>query len=183
MSRPEGSRGNGISPRWWIAGAGVVLAAVAVIAFVSYGHLRPGGTPKQQLKVWVSSTQLGQEVGTLYDDGLDIDKVLSRHKGTVAVHTDCSVLSVTAESGNSNLPSPDTQITQMLARAYQLEYDAGNNCYAAGATNTKLLARSAAQRAEAEKIFDEVLARVGVLTGESVSTTTTTEPTTGGIFG
>lgn len=159
------------------------MAAVAVIAFVSYGHLGPGGTPKQQLKVWVSSTQLGQDVGTLYDVGVAIDKVVAHDKGARAIRTACDVLSVDAESGNSNLPSPDTQITQMLARAYQLEYDAGNNCFAAGATNTKLLARSAAQRGEAEKIFDEVLARVGVLTGESVSTTTTTQPTTGGIFG
>lgn len=172
-----------MSHRVWIAVAAAVLVAVAVVAFVAYGGTGHTGTPRQQLTAWVSDTGLGQDLGTLYDDGLDIDKVVSRHKGTGAMHTICDVLSLTAESAHSNLPSPNTQITQLLARAYTLEYEAGNNCYAAGATNTQLLAKSAAERAQAQKIIAEVLAQVGTLTGESVATTTTTEPTTTSIFG
>jgi hypothetical protein len=170
--------------RVWIAVVAAFMVAVAVVAFVAYGGLGHGGTPRQQLAAWVSDTKLGQQLGALHDDGLDVEKVLDRHSGTGAVHTVCSVLSVTAEAAHANLPSPDTEITQLLARAYTLEYEAGNNCYAAGATDVELLAKSAAERLRAQKIIAEVLAQVGTVTGQSVATTTTTEPTTAtGIFG
>jgi hypothetical protein len=170
--------------KMWIAVVAAVLVAVAVVAFVSYGSLGHSGTPRQQLTDWVDDTGLGQELGALHHDGLDVDKVLARHAGSGAMRTVCSVLSVTAESAHANLPSPDTEVTQWLARAYTLEYEAGNDCYAAGTTNTRLLKKSAAERAQAQRIFAEVLARVGTVTGASVATTTTTVPTTGtGIFG
>ncbi len=171
--------------RVWIAVAAAVLIAVAVVAFVSYRGAGSGGTLAQRVKVWVTGTGLGQDLGALRADGADIDKVLAEKGGTAAIHTVCDVLSVTAESANSNLPTPDTALTQLLARAYSLEYEAGNNCYAAGSTNARLLAESATERAQAEKVMDRALARVGALTGKSVPTTTTTVPTTGttGILG
>lgn len=170
--------------RVWYAVAAAILVAVAVVAFVSYRGTGPSGTPSQQLAHWVADTTLGQHLGELHDDNLDLDEALSHHSGTGAVHTVCSVMIVTAEAANADLPSPDTEVTQLLAQAYSLEDDAGANCYAAGATNDKLLAKSAAERAQAQLVVTRVLARVAAVTGRTLSTTTTTQPTAGtGIFG
>ena len=178
-------RGHGISGRWWIAAAVVVVAAVAVIAFISYGHLGPSGTPAQQVDAWEAGAGLAQNLGTLNQDGVHLQEVLDKHLGTTAVHTVCGVMVVDAQTGNNNLPTPDTQLTQILARAYTLEYDAANYCYDAGAGNAALLAKSARDRAKAERLFVEALARVSEITGKSVSTTTTTSVTntTASIFG
>jgi len=173
-----------MSRKVWIAVAAAVLVAVAVIAFVATGGRHDDGTPAEQLSSWVTGTGLGQDLGALRQDGKDVNEVLSHHRGTGAMHTVCSVLSVTAESAHSNLPTPDTKTTQLLARAYTLEYEAGNDCYDAGVTGTALLKRSAEDRAEAQHIVEEALARVEAVTGATVSTTTTTQPTAGtGIFG
>jgi hypothetical protein len=175
-----------VTRRVWIAVAAALVVAVGVVAFVAERGTGAGGTPRQQMAAWVSSTGLGQDLGTLHQDGLDVERVLAGHKGTVtlALHTACNVLSTTAELAHSNLPSPDTEVTQLLARAYTLEYEAGIDCYDAGATGTALLRRSAAERSQAQRIIGRALARVGSLTGRTVPTTTTTQPTTGtGIFG
>ncbi len=175
-----------MSKRVWFAVAAALVVAVGVVAFVAERGTGAGGTPRQQLAAWVSSTGLGQDLGALHQDGVDVERVLAGHKatGTQALHTACNVLSITAEAAHSNLPSPDTEVTQLLARAYTLEYEAGIDCYDAGATGTALLRRSATERARAQRIIDQVLARVGLLTGQTVSTTTTTQPTTGtGLFG
>jgi hypothetical protein len=170
--------------RAWYAAVAAVLVAVAVVAFVSYSSVSPSGTPRQRLARWVADTSLGQDLGALHDDGLDLKKVLAHHAGTTAVHTVCSVLSVTAEAANSNLPSPDTTLTQLLARAYGLEGAAGGYCYDAGASDRPLLEKSEAEQAQAQRLIDEALARVAAITGATVSTTTTTQPTSGtGIFG
>jgi hypothetical protein len=166
-----------------VAVAAAFLVALAVVAFVSYRGVDRSGTPAQQLHAWVTATSLGQDLGSLHDDGLDLQKVLAHHSGTGAVHTVCGVMIQTAESAHSNLPSPDTDLTQLLARVYQLDVEAGNDCYAAGATNKQLLAKSATERAQAEEAAEEALARVQAVTGKTISTTTTTRPTAGGIFG
>ena len=79
-----------------------------------------------------------------------------------------------ASTATANLPAPDTAVTQLLARGYQLEYRAGNDCYSAGSTDTALLARSAGERAAGLGLLDQALALVAERTGASVSTTTTT---------
>lgn len=173
-----------MSRKGWIAVVAAVMVAVAVVAFVVSGGSKGGGTPGERLSAWVTATGLGQDLGALRQDGVDVEEVLAHHRGTGAVHTVCGVLSVTAESAHSNLPSPDTRTTQLLARAYTLEYEAGNDCYAAGATGSALLRRSARERADAQRLIDEALARVRAVTGDTVATTTTTQPTAGtGIFG
>jgi hypothetical protein len=170
--------------RVWIAVGAALLVAVAVVAFVSYRSVGRTGSPSEQLTSWVQATSLGQDLGALHDDGLDLDKVLSHHNGTGAVHTVCGVLTVTAEQAHANLPTPDTALTQLLDRVYQLDAEAGNDCYAAGATNKKLLTKSADERAQAQQVAEQALALVAAITGRTVSTTTTTQPTSGtGIFG
>jgi len=181
--RPGQPRGHGISGRWWFAAAAVVAAAIGVIAFVAYGHLGPTGTSAKKMDAWVAGAGLGQNLGSIHDDGVHLQMVLDKHNGTNAVHTVCGVMAVDAQTGNNNLPSPDTRVTQLLARGYSKEYDAAVLCYDAGADNAALLAKSARSRAAADRLFVAALARIAEISGKTVPTTTTTTPTSGGIFG
>lgn len=168
-----------ISKVWLVIGLVVVVAA-GIVAFASYGHGTPSGTAGQQLQSWASSTQLGQDVGTLQDDGKNVARALRERKGATAVRTICAAMANDAQTFNGQLPSPDTTVTQLLARAYGLEYDAAEACYRAGVTDHTLLIQSSNDRAKASALFVRVLERVRSLTGQSLSTTTTTTPTTTG---
>ena len=55
---------------------------------------------------------------------------------------------------NTNLPSPDPDVTDLLTKAYGLEGTAGNDCYDAGATNKKLLAKSERNGIKAEALYE-----------------------------
>ncbi len=163
-----------INKVWLVLGAFVVVAA-GVVAFVSLNH-GVSGTPAQRLQTWVSSTNLGQDVGTLEGDGTDVHKALAAGKGIDAVHTVCEAMATDAQTYNDTLPSPDTTVTQLLARAYGLEYDAAESCYRAQSTGARQLTVSRRDRAKAQILFGEVLHRVRVVTGGTVPTTTTTPP-------
>jgi hypothetical protein len=160
----------------WLAIGLVVVVAAGIVAFVSYGHGGSSGTAAQQLESWVTSTQLGQDVGTLEDDGRNVARALRDHKGTTAVRTICAAMANDAQTFNQQLPSPDSSITQLLAQAYGLEYDAAEACYKGGATNRVLLAQASSDRTKASALFGHVLHRVRSVTDHPVSTTTTTAP-------
>ncbi len=164
-----------ISKVWLTVGL-VVVVAVGIVAFVSYGHGAASGTAAQRLQSWVSSTQLGQDIGTLQGDGSNVARALREHKGSTAVRTVCAAMANDAQTFNDQLPSPDAPVTQLLARAYGLDYDAAEACYKAGATNRSLLAQASGDRKKATVLFTEVLRRVRAVTGHSLSTTTTTVP-------
>ena len=159
----------------WLAMAAAVVVAVGVVAFVTLGH-GVSGTPAQQLRSWVIGTHVGQDVGTLEGDGADVGKAIATGKDIDAVHTVCAAMADDAQTYNDTLPSPDTDVTQLLARAYGLEYDAAESCYAAPSRGARLLDVSARDRTEAATLFGEVLRRIRMVTGSSVSTTTTTVP-------
>lgn len=165
-----------INKLWLVVGAFVVVAA-GVVAFVSLGH-GVSGTPAQRMRSWVSSTHLGQDIGTLVDDGKNVHKALADGKGIDAAHTVCAAMATSAQTFGDTLPSPDTTVTQLLAHAYGLEYDAAESCYRAPSPGARLLTDSERDRTKAALLFGEVLRRVRVLTGATVSTTTTTVPTT-----
>jgi hypothetical protein len=90
-----------------------------------------------------------------------------------------------AEMANTELPSPDPEVTDLLTQAYGLEGTAGNECYDAGSTNKKLLSQSARDAIKAEAIYNEVLQRIRAIDGKVPVTTTTTgnSGNSGGIFG
>jgi hypothetical protein len=159
----------------WLAVGLCVVVAVGIVAFVTLGH-GVSGTPAQRLRSWVTSTSLGQDVGTLEGDGVAVSRSLSQGKGIGAVHTVCAAMADNAQTYNDNLPAPDSTVTQLLARAYGLEYDAAESCYRASSSGSKLLAVSARDRSKAASLFGEVLRRVRLLTGRTVATTTTTVP-------
>lgn len=157
---------------WFLVGA-AVLAALAVVAFVSLGR-GSSGTRAQQLGSWATSTSFGRDVGTLEADGRHVSAAARRGLGPL--HTVCAAMANDAQTFNDSLPSPDTEVTQWLARAYGLEYDAAQACYRAGSTSAAALARSSADRAEAVVLLGRAVARVEAVTGATVATTTTTVP-------
>lgn len=163
-----------IGKAWLWAGA-ILVAAVAVVAFVSLGNVN-AGTRAEQLQRWTSSSNLGQDVGTLEGDGASVRRALSAHASMTSVHTVCAAMANDAQTFNDQLPSPDPALTQLLARAYGLEYDAAQSCYRAPSARSRLLTVSAGDSARAEALFRRVLQRVRALTGRTLPTTTTTVP-------
>lgn len=174
---------SGRRARWKVAAAGVGVLAIGVGAFLAYGGLGPTGTPRHQLTVWVEASRLGQVVGTLEADAARVTTAVAEHRDARVMHTICGVLLTDAQSANGDLPTPDSPLTNTLSRAYELDYGAGNDCYSAGSTNTKLLDRSATERRAADNQFTRALDRVEQVTGRGVPTTTTTVPGGGGVFG
>ncbi len=81
------------------------------------------------------------------------------------MHAACSTLLNDAEMANTNLPSPDPDVTTLLTEAYGLEGTAANDCYNAGATNKKLLAQSEHDAIKAEALYDQVLQRIRQIDG------------------
>ncbi|MGH9089740.1 MAG: hypothetical protein ACRDYZ_16805 [Acidimicrobiales bacterium] len=154
----------------------VVLLGVAVVAFVVLGSRGPSGTASQQMTSWVRAANLGQAIGVLTDDDRNIARAVAAHQDTTAIHTVCAVLSNEAQTANQNLPSPNVHVTDTLARAFSLEYDAAQACYKGGAKGKQLLAESARDRSKALTLLHRVLADVRHITGQSVPTTTTTTP-------
>lgn len=171
--------------RLWAVGAGLVVAAVAVAAFFASGGVGGGGGgPGARLERWVTTSGVAGDVGTLEGDGARVRLVVSRHRGSGALRTICAAMANDAQTANGQLPSPDTEVTQLLARAYGLEYDAAQACYRAGTNGRTLLARSAADRTRAHLLFDRAIRRIDAVTGRSVTTTTTfTPPVAGTGFG
>jgi hypothetical protein len=133
------------------------------------------------MSVWVRGTTLGEDIGTLIADNARIAKDVPN--GTGAVHAACATMLNDAEMANTNLPSPDPDVTALLTKAYNDEGTAANQCYSAGATNKSLLSQSARNAIKAEAIYQEVLQRIRQIDGRTPSTTTTTDNASGSIFG
>jgi hypothetical protein len=159
----------------------VLAVSLLAIGLTSCAGEDQMGTARHRLSVWVSGTALGEDVGTLVADNQRISKEVPN--GTGAVHSGCGALEDDAEMANSSLPSPDAQVTAWLSQAYGLEGTAGTECYNAGVTDPKLLARAYAAMTRAERLFDRTLIRIQSIDGSVVSTTTTTDNTPGSIFG
>lgn len=141
------------------------------------------GSPAHRMSVWVSGTNLGEDIGTLVADNARIPKVVPHGSG--AVHAACGTLVTDAEKANTELPSPDPEVTDLLTKAYGLEGTAGNECYDAGSTNKLLLARAQRHAIKAEALYNEALQRIGAVDGTVPVTTTTAgnSGNSGGIFG
>jgi hypothetical protein len=135
------------------------------------------------MSAWVNGTSFGEDIGTLIADNARIPKAVANGSG--AVHADCGTLLTDAEMANTELPSPDPEVTDDLTKAYGLEGTAANECYDAGSTNTQLLAESARNAIKAEALYNDVLQRIRVIDGKVPVTTTTAgnSGNTGGIFG
>jgi hypothetical protein len=159
-----------------------VSVAVAVTLSSCAGEDQRG-SPAHRMSEWVSGTSFGEDIATLIADNARIPKAVANGSG--AVHADCGTLLTDAEMANTELPSPDAQVTDQLTKAYGLEGTAANECYDAGSTNKQLLAESARNAIKAEALYNDVLQRIRVIDGKVPVTTTTAGNTgnTGSIFG
>ena len=159
----------------------LVLMTGCALTLTSCAGADQQGSTAHRMSVWVSGTTLGQDIGTLVADNARVPEDVAN--GTGAVHAACGTLLNDAEMANTNLPSPDPEVTALLTKAYGLEGTAANQCFDAGATNKKLLAQSEHNSIKAEALYDQALQRIRQIIGRTVSTTTTTDNSTGGIFG
>jgi len=167
--------------RFQVGPLALVLVLASAVTLTSCAGADQRGSAAHRMSVWVDGTGLGQDIGTLVADNARVPKVVAN--GTGAVHGACATLVTDAEMANGELPSPDPQVTEWLTQAYTLEATAGNQCYDAGTSNRSLLTKSERNGIKAEAFYAQALQRIREIDGRGVSTTTTTEAGTGGIFG
>lgn len=163
--------------------ASLVLTTAAAVTLTSCAGEDQRGSAAHRMSVWVNGTNLGADIATLVADNARIAKVVPN--GTGAVHAACGTLVTDAEMANTELPSPDPEVTDLLTEAYGLEGTVGNECYDAGSTNKQLLAQSAHNAIKAEALYNEALQRIRAIDGKVPVTTTTAgnSGNSGGIFG
>ena len=163
------------------AGAGVkrrILTAALVVLLgvgaASCAGEDQMGSPAHRLSVWVRGTGFGEDIGTLVADNARIPKERAerdqggprrlRHHGGRRRH------------GQRRAPHPrPDQVTDWLSTAYGLEGTAATDCYNAGSTNKKLLAKAEASAKKADLLYERALIRIQSIDGVLPSTTTTTD--------
>lgn len=155
----------------------VVVVTVAVpLLLAACAGAEMSGTPAHRISTWVSGAGAGPAIGAIEADNAAIDRALAAHSPAGIIRTACALLSNDASAGNSNLPTPDDQLTTALENAYQVEYSAGNNCYSGAGGNASLLRRSADERRQGAADLAQAVRRITAVTGQVPSTTTTTSP-------
>lgn len=155
----------------------MVLVAVAVpLLLAACAGAEMSGTPAHRISTWVSGAGAGPAIGAIEADNAAIDRALATHSPAGVIRTACALLSNDSSAGNSNLPTPDDQLTTALEDAYQVEYSAGNNCYSGAGGNASLLRRSADERRQGASDLAQAVRRITAVTGQVPSTTTTTSP-------
>ncbi len=132
-----------------------------------------GSTVGQQVESWATTSpdpKFATAVSTLRADMRRIANAQSSHEAIL--RTDCDVLVTDALSANQNLPTPDSQLTNVLSRAYSSAANAGKDCLCAAGGHAcavgspgeaSLLRRSTAERSAAERGFIKAEARVDFL--------------------
>jgi len=161
--------------------ASIVVMLGCALTLTSCAGADQQGSPAHRMSAWVSGTNFGAQIGTLIADNARIPKDVAN--GTGAVHAACSTLLNDAQMAYAELPSPDPGVNQLLNSAYTLEQSAANDCYNAGTTDTKLLTKAQREGIKAEALYNQVLQRIREIDGKPVPTTTTTDNSSGGIFG
>jgi hypothetical protein len=161
--------------------ASIVVMLGCALTLTSCAGADQQGSPAHRMSAWVSGTNFGAQIGTLIADNARIPMDVAN--GTGAVHAACSTLLNDAQMAYAELPSPDPGVNQLLNSAYTLEQSAANDCYNAGTTDTKLLTKAQREGIKAEALYNQVLQRMREIDGKPVPTTTTTDNSTGGIFG
>ncbi len=138
------------------------------------GNPYTGSTVGQQVESWATTSpdpKFATAVSTLQADMRRIGRAQSSDDEGV-LRTDCDVLVTDALSANQNLPTPDSQLTNVLSRTYASAANAGRDCLCAAGGHTctadspgkaNLLRHSAGERTAAERGFIKAEARVDVL--------------------
>lgn len=86
------------------------------------------------MRSWVTQSAFHSTVATLRTDAGHAATALRDARSTPnELHTVCAVLSLDAQQANSALPSPDSQSTTLLGRAYAQIGRGAERCYGAAA--------------------------------------------------
>ncbi len=120
-------------------------AVVAGGAFAMACSSQYSGTLAQQVNEWSTMTQFPSEASALQDDYQNFNE-LGAHLAPGVLRTYCDVMVTDALNANQNLPTPDTQVTDLLSDAYNLFGESGRNCLSGANGNTALLGRAQSQR-------------------------------------
>ena len=100
------------------------------------------------------------------------------------MHAACDAMDDDADTANDELPIPGApQVTDWLSTAYGLEGTAAADCYKAGITNKKLLAKAEKDGKTADGLYSRALIAIQSIDGRLPTTTTTTDNSPIGIFG
>jgi hypothetical protein len=160
-----------------------VLVVGALVLAVSLGGCagqEQSGTPAQQVTTWMNDGSGGSGIGTVEVDSKNVALALARHNAPAAIREVCDLLSNDAQTAIGNLPTPDEQLTLALDAAYEDATAAGDDCYNGAGGNTKLLARSAAERAKLVSLLAVAVQRAEDVTGQTPTTDTTAPPSGSG---
>ena len=105
----------------------LVLITGCAFTLTSCAGADQEGSAAHRMSVWTSGTTLGEDIGTLIADNARVAKDVPN--GTGAVHAACATTLNDAEMANTNLPSPDPDVTALLTKAYGLEGTSANQCF------------------------------------------------------
>lgn len=159
----------------WTGATALTLAIIVVGASVLAGCAGQDqtGPPAARVSAWVSGAGGGAAIGTLRVESRNIDLALSRHDPPAAIKTVCALFTNDAQTAIGNLPTPDSQLTDDLNRAYEDAAAAGDDCYAGSSGTASLLHRSAAERSKLMPLLAAAIDRIAQITGHAPSTSTT----------
>lgn len=116
---------------------------------------------------WINQSAFRQNLPVLLRDVRDSATQL-RRSGLAGnnLHTVCAVLDVDTESANASLPTPDTQATNLLSKAYN-DFGAGaNKCYDANSSASARIA-ALAWLSRGVAVLSEATARINVASGRA----------------
>lgn len=150
--------------------AGLVVLSGALL-LAACGSPYAGSTLGQQVKNWATTSpdpKFADAVSTLQSD-LHNEAQAQKTGDEALLRTTCDVIVTDALLANQNLPTPDTQLTNLLSSAYGSAVSAGQDCYCAagghpcrrGASSAAaFLARAARESSASERALIESQARV-----------------------
>jgi hypothetical protein len=172
------TRGTAAPPRTGcrrLAGSALAVLALALAPWLLAGCAgqEQSGTTSARVSTWVSGAAGGAAIGTLRVDSANIDQALLHHDSPAAIKTVCALLTNDAETAIGDLPTPDSQLTADLNRAYEKGAAAGDDCYQGAGGERPLLRRSTTERNELLPLLTAAVDRIRSLTGHTPSTSTT----------
>jgi len=113
--------------------ARIVAVIVVTCLLAGCGSQYAGSTVGQQVESWATSSpdpKFSSALSTLRADIARTDGAEASND-EAALRTDCDVLVTDALSANQNLPTPDSDLSNILSRAYTAAADAGKDCLCA----------------------------------------------------
>jgi hypothetical protein len=123
-------------------------------------------SPSNAMKKWISQSAYRANLSTITGDVRKAAKELHKSDATSNdLHTICAVVILDANQANASLPTPDSQATALLAKAYDDIGAGGNKCYVAVSAGARTSALTWLSRGMAA--LSEGTARVNVAAGRA----------------